>query len=287
MSRSYWETVKGLENRLTANDKEPDIVRRLAKNIRLARAAMDEVVADRNFMARYFLEEAVQIECNKELFPALLSKYIFLRKYLALEMSRLYATEETARQFCESELARIGQFFSVHKEFCEYFFSGDTTEDQRWYTSLNTENPALDLSEPIPFPFHHPGCRLKSMLVAYQEYRPLLRALTTVNSNRSQEKITFQGSQVDLVEILLALYEAESVFVDGRPAGQGFLFQRVASIFSNIDASGLEGLVKNVRNRKGGAAKFLYRLINALEDRMSRAFTEEPRKRPLNPKRLT
>ena len=81
------------------------------------------VMADRNFTARYFLEEAVQIECNKELFPALLSKYIFFRKYLALEMSLLCATEENARQFCESELERIGQFITSHREFCEYYFS--------------------------------------------------------------------------------------------------------------------------------------------------------------------
>lgn len=292
MSSQYEERLKALENQLMSNEQEPDLLRRLSKNIRLVRGAMEAMAADREFMTRYFFEEATQIEYNKERLPVLLSKLIFFCKYLTLEIFLLHVTGDKAVEFCESELAATGRFFIEHKDFCAYCFSDDTAEDPSRYSSKNIVNEPIDFSEPTPSLFHHPGCQLKSMLLACQEYRRLLRAklenlsAITANTKRGGERISFEGQQVDLAELLLALYEAETVFVDGQPAKQEFLFQQVAAIFSNIEAGKLQGLIKNVRDRKGGPAKYLLRLVAALDGRMTRAFTESPRKTPLKHNRL-
>jgi hypothetical protein len=292
MERGFEELKAGLEAQLESNAQEQDIFRRLAQSIRAVIGAMEDLVKDGNLVVQYYFEEATQILYNKDRFPVLLSKLILFRKCFELEKSLQHLTAEKAKGFCEKEQETMLQFFTAHRDFQEYYYCGQTTEDRYWYTSLNKNLVPLPYSDSVPPPFNHPGCQLKSLLMAYQEYRPILSGKlgslseATLNISKSGQIVKWESTEIDMVELLVALYEAGTVSVDGQSAGQEFLFQQAGSIFSNIDPYKLHGLVKNVRNRKGGAPKFLLRLIAALDARMSRAFTEQPRRNPLKSNRL-
>ena len=66
MERGFEELTAGLEAQLESNAQEQDILRRLAKSIRVVIGAMEDLVKDGNFVAQYYFEEATQILFNKE-----------------------------------------------------------------------------------------------------------------------------------------------------------------------------------------------------------------------------
>jgi hypothetical protein len=291
MEKKFEEVMRKLEADLSSNEQEKDELRRLAKNIQLVNKAMEEVIADAGFMVAGALEEEVQILYNKDRFPLLLARVKLFKKCYDIETFRRYSTDEQMRHYCGKEMERIRLFFTTQREFCEYYYGGQTDNDRYLYCDTNAGREQVIIIDDSQPPVTNRGCLLKASLLAYQEYNLLLQGklISVVGPKFKAETrttVTWEYTPTDLAEQVLAQYESDTTHVDGQPATLEFLIQLAASTYGNIDPRKLEKLIQNIRNRKRGPAKHHLRLIASLEAGNERVLDKRPRKTSLGIKRL-
>ena len=233
MKAIFDNVMKNLVAEQAVNNKEGNPLTRISKNIRLVVNEMGVLMVELTFWTPYCSEEDAQAECNKNYIPRLYGKLIFYRKLFDLEIQRLHSTPEKYAEYCATELEQMRQFFVDHKTFCMEFYSGNTDNDKILFIkSTEDECPLSDTRDPVPDEINS-NTVLLARLYAYEEYREALRQRNgqPVTVQRAEMDVTYKGTIIALVELILYIWKSEEIYVNGEPAGQEYVKTAVEQLY--------------------------------------------------------
>ena len=291
MKEIFNEHREKLEISIAANEKEENPLKRASLNLRSTKETIYEL---QNFLAYRDNEDrdvTIDIEYNRHLLPPLYAKVLLYSKCYEVENSKLHLADESRRAYLKQELEKIHQFFIDQKKFCQYYYTARSECDAELFTSENVQDyPILrDLS--LPFCVN-PGCMLAACLLANEQYGDYLqRELGEVsgsillNTAIRDKDIKFNGTETDMVELILAANAAEVFQFKGKNATQEVLIQCAQDIFG-LSLKNWEQLAKNIKNRKITDQKMLKRLSDGLSVRNGKLPPDQFRQKRLTSNRI-
>jgi RteC protein len=273
MEKRVRELVDKMHLAISANNKEANPLKRASQNIAVVGQIITEFIGAADlFLEKSNYESSAQIQYNKQWAPLFYSQLLFFHKCYYLASSTSFSTCEKKRTFFEEELKSVQDFFMTHYQFCQYYYSESTNDDEHLFTGVNPRTYLvrnLDVSV-IP-QAACPASKLVSCVLANEEYgkmlsmelgdstEPLLAATNELN-------VSINGTETDVVELVRALHAVKFVQIDGKAPTLEFLIDGARKIFQ-IPLENWQQLASNGRARKTGEVKFLQRLADALLER--------------------
>jgi hypothetical protein len=267
------ELMKGLEARIANNDREPDLLKRAALNLKAAENTAYSVF-------RYFEEEfphacdeMCQISYNKVWLPLFIAKMTFFANCHRLEIHRAASSVGQFLAYCEKELAIVRDFFIDNSDFCYYCHSNQTYHDHLIFTGKDeNQYPPVVYNEVIPFRING-GCLKVAELLANEQYRTFLQqqlqAQTSSPGNEGIPRAKWKKTKTDLAEVIISLYEDQAVEVEGKPATFEY-FRDLCQREWGVSLENISIMDNKMRTRKKSPTPYLDDLTRKFLERKER-----------------
>lgn len=244
------------------------------RSIQVAKNVMEQLRKD--VTAYEFASQEEEINFFKEVKPRFYSKLIYFLRIYRIETRRPTGSNETQQKYLRKELRRLTSFFEENLNFYQYYRSGATYLDEKYflrghqdiYLTLDTyhfdADPKFSTSHDFRVAKIHAHELLRIYLIGALEelerkddvVRPLASA---------KQSIAWTGSKTSLIELLYAL-QSTGVFNNGA-ADIKLLATYFEQMFS-IDLGNYYRIFQEIRIRKGNRTAFLKSLAERLTQRM-------------------
>jgi len=244
-----------LEEAIRANDKEPNWLRRAIHNVDVAKRAVEDTIEEAKndegiFYHRYYL-------------PAVLSKWLFYQKRFEWECIAHSSTTEDRGKFLLQQLEQARDFFYTHRRFIRYYFSKQTREDGRLF--LPDSPPA---SGPLPPDDErvfavNPNSLLAGYILAHYEYVAFLQKECGEDGGPSTNTVAPGCNDIDYVELALAIWAGQMVYVNGKPATQEYIRSKIEKM-ANVQLPYFDNQVQDLKRRKKDPTALMNRLTKGL-----------------------
>lgn len=235
---------------------EPNVESRLkqvSREIQLAKEAVEQAIAamraDPGFETNYEL----QIHFHRHLLPLLIGKWLYFQKCYALECFKLASSGDKRKALLEGQLQHARDFFLDYRGFIQYYFSEDKKLDKDLFTKECTVvHRIVEHGDELP-PDLNPGCRLASYLLAYLEFAQLLLqgeddGVTDQPAALPPGSVTHKGKIIDVVELGMLLWVSGYFIVDGKPATEKWIFERLEVGFG-VPVPNMSQRILELKNR--------------------------------------
>ena len=172
-----------------------------------------------------FKAEAEEIQFFKEIKPQFTSKLIYFNRVYKIEMKKPNGGNRVLKKYYNNELLKLKAFFDNELEFYQYFRSGSTYLDFKYFFRgkfdiklvLDSYYFETDTSFATSHDFKVATILANDLIELYIENQ-LIMLENKENTEKSQRKhnvkMTWTGSKVALVELMYALH-TEGVFNNG------------------------------------------------------------------------
>lgn len=232
---------------------------------------LKKVVTKTNFKA-----ETEEIQFFKEIKPQFTSKLIYFNRVYKIEMKKPNGGNRILKKYYNNELLKLKAFFDNELEFYQYFRSGSTYLDYKYFLrgkfdiklALDSYYFETDTSFATSHDFKVATILANDLIQLYLENQ-LLMLENKENTEKSQRKpnvkMTWTGSKVALVELMYALH-TEGVFNNGAAD-----LKEIAEYFEHIfeiDLGQYRRVFLEIRARKNDKTKFISTLNVLLLKRM-------------------
>ena len=223
-----------------------------------------------------FKSKSEEIQFFKEVKPLFTSKLIYFNLVYRIEMKKPNGGNKILKKYYNNELLKLKAFFDNELEFYQYFRSGSTYLDYRYFLrgefdiklALDSYYFESDKSFATSHDFKVATILANDLIELYLENQ-LLMLENNENSEKSQRKpnvkLTWTGSKVALIELIYALH-TEGVFNNGAAD-----LKDIAEYFEHtfeIDLGQYRRVFLEIRARKNDRTKFLTTLNDSLQKRM-------------------
>jgi hypothetical protein len=223
-----------------------------------------------------FKSQSEEILFFKEVKPQFTSKLIFFNRVYKIEMKKPNGGNKILKKYYNNELLKLKAFFDNELEFYQYFRSGSTYLDYKYFLrgefdiklALDSYYFESDMSFATSHDFKVATILANDLIELYLENQ-LLMLENNENSEKSQRKpnvkLTWTGSKVALIELIYALH-TEGVFNNGAAD-----LKDIAEYFEHtfeIDLGQYRRVFLEIRARKNDRTKFLTTLNDSLQKRM-------------------
>lgn len=223
-----------------------------------------------------FKSKSEEIQFFKEIKPQFTSKLIYFNRVYKIEMKKPNGGNKILKKYYNNELLKLKAFFDNELEFYQYFRSGSTYLDYKYFLrgefdiklALDSYYFESDMSFATSHDFKVATILANDLIELYLENQ-LLMLENNENSEKSQRKpnvkLTWTGSKVALIELIYALH-TEGVFNNGAADLKG-----IAEYFEHtfeIDLGQYRRVFLEIRARKSDRTKFLTTLNDSLQKRM-------------------
>jgi hypothetical protein len=223
-----------------------------------------------------FKTETEEIQFFKEIKPQFTSKLVYYNRIFKIEMKKPNGGNRILKKYYNNELQKLKNFFDNELEFYQYYRSGSTYLDYKYFLRNNFDiKLALDayyFETDKTFATSHDFKIAKILandLVELYIENQLLMLENKENTEKSQRKpnvkMTWTGSKVALVELMYALH-TEGVFNNGSAD-----LKEIAEYFEHIfdiDLGQYRRAFLEIRARKSDKTKFITTLNDHLLKRM-------------------
>jgi hypothetical protein len=223
-----------------------------------------------------FKTETEEIQFFKEIKPQFTSKLVYYNRIFKIEMKKPNGGNRILKKYYNNELQKLKNFFDNELEFYQYYRSGSTYLDYKYFLRNNFDiKLALDayyFETDKTFATSHDFKIAKILandLVELYIENQLLMLENKENTEKSQRKpnvkMTWTGSKVALVELMYALH-TEGVFNNGSAD-----LKEIAEYFEyifDIDLGQYRRAFLEIRARKSDKTKFITTLNDHLLKRM-------------------
>ena len=232
---------------------------------------LKKVVTKTNFKA-----ETEEIQFFKEIKPQFTSKLIYFNRVYKIEMKKPNGGNRILKKYYNNELLKLKAFFDNELEFYQYFRSGSTYLDYKYFLrgkfdiklALDSYYFETDTSFATSHDFKVATILANDLIQLYLENQ-LLMLENKENTEKSQRKpnvkMIWTGSKVALVELMYALH-TEGVFNNGAAD-----LKEIAEYFEHIfeiDLGQYRRVFLEIRARKNDKTKFISTLNDLLLKRM-------------------
>lgn len=223
-----------------------------------------------------FKSKSEEIMFFKEIKPLFTSKFIYFNRVYKIEMKKPNGGNRILKKYYNNELLKLKAFFDNELEFYQYFRSGSTYLDYKYFLrgefdiklALDSYYFESDMSFATSHDFKVATILANDLIELYLENQ-LLMLENNENSEKSQRKpnlkLTWTGSKVALIELIYALH-TEGVFNNGAAD-----LKDIAEYFEHtfeIDLGQYRRVFLEIRARKNDRTKFLTTLNDSLQKRM-------------------
>lgn len=223
-----------------------------------------------------FKSKSEEIQFFKEVKPLFTSKLIYFNLVYRIEMKKPNGGNKILKKYYNNELLKLKAFFDNELEFYQYFRSGSTYLDYKYFLrgefdiklALDSYYFESDMSFATSHDFKVATILANDLIELYLENQ-LLMLENNENSEKSQRKpnvkLTWTGSKVALIELIYALH-TEGIFNNGAAD-----LKDIAEYFEHtfeIDLGQYRRVFLEIRARKSDRTKFLTTLNDSLQKRM-------------------
>jgi hypothetical protein len=223
-----------------------------------------------------FKSKSEEIQFFKEIKPQFTSKLIYFNRVYKIEMKKPNGGNKILKKYYNNELLKLKAFFDNELEFYQYYRSGSTYLDYKYFLrgefdiklALDSYYFESDMSFATSHDFKVATILANDLIELYLENQ-LLMLENNENSEKSQRKpnvkLTWTGSKVALIELIYALH-TEGVFNNGAAD-----LKDIAEYFEHtfeIDLGQYRRVFLEIRARKSDRTKFLTTLNDSLQKRM-------------------
>lgn len=223
-----------------------------------------------------FKSKSEEIQFFKENKPQFTSKLIYFNRVYKIEMKKPNGGNKILKKYYNNELLKLKAFFDNELEFYQYYRSGSTYLDYKYFLrgefdiklALDSYYFESDMSFATSHDFKVATILANDLIELYLENQ-LLMLENNENSEKSQRKpnvkLTWTGSKVALIELIYALH-TEGVFNNGAAD-----LKDIAEYFEHtfeIDLGQYRRVFLEIRARKSDRTKFLTTLNDSLQKRM-------------------
>ncbi len=223
-----------------------------------------------------FKSKSEEIQFFKEVKPLFTSKLIYFNLVYRIEMKKPNGGNKILKKYYNNELLKLKAFFDNELEFYQYFRSGSTYLDYKYFLrgefdiklALDSYYFESDMLFATSHDFKVATILANDLIELYLENQ-LLMLENNENSEKSQRKpnvkLTWTGSKVALIELIYALH-TEGVFNNGAAD-----LKDIAEYFEHtfeIDLGQYRRVFLEIRARKSDRTKFLTTLNDSLQKRM-------------------
>ncbi len=223
-----------------------------------------------------FKSKSEEIQFFKEVKPLFTSKLIYFNLVYRIEMKKPNGGNKILKKYYNNELLKLKAFFDNELEFYQYYRSGSTYLDYKYFLrgevdiklALDSYYFESDMSFATSHDFKVATILANDLIELYLENQ-LLMLENNENSEKSQRKpnvkLTWTGSKVALIELIYALH-TEGVFNNGAAD-----LKDIAEYFEHtfeIDLGQYRRVFLEIRARKNDRTKFLTTLNDYLQKRM-------------------
>ena len=223
-----------------------------------------------------FKVDTEEIQFFKELKPQFTSKLIYYNVVYKIEMKRPNGGNRILKKYYNNELLKLKAFFDNELEFYQYYRSGNTYLDYKYFIrgkfdiklTLDSYYFEVDTTFSTSHDFKVARILANDLIQLYIENQ-LLMIDNKDTSDKSQRKpnmkMVWTGSKVSLIEIMYALH-TEGVFNNGAAD-----LKDIAEYFEHIfeiDLGQYRRAFLEIRARKSDKTKFIVTLNEALLKRM-------------------
>ena len=223
-----------------------------------------------------FKSKSEEIQFFKEVKPLFTSKLIYFNLVYRIEMKKPNGGNKILKKYYNNELLKLKAFFDNELEFYQYYRSGSTYLDYKYFLrgefdiklALDSYYFESDMSFATSHDFKVATILANDLIELYLENQ-LLMLENNENSEKSQRKpnvkMTWTGSKVALIELIYALH-TEGVFNNGAAD-----LKDIAEYFEHtfeIDLGQYRRVFLEIRARKSDRTKFLTTLNDSLQKRM-------------------
>lgn len=223
-----------------------------------------------------FKSKSEEIQFFKEVKPQFTSKLIYFNLVYRIEMKKPNGGNKILKKYYNNELLKLKAFFDNELEFYQYYRSGSTYLDYKYFLrgefdiklALDSYYFESDMSFATSHDFKVATILANDLIELYLENQ-LLMLENNENSEKSQRKpnvkLTWTGSKVALIELIYALH-TEGVFNNGAAD-----LKDIAEYFEHtfeIDLGQYRRVFLEIRARKSDRTKFLTTLNDSLQKRM-------------------
>jgi len=223
-----------------------------------------------------FKSQSEEVQFFKEIKPQFTSKLIYFNRVYKIEMKKPNGGNRILKKYYNNELLKLKAFFDNELEFYQYYRSGSTYLDYKYFLrgkfdiklALDSYYFETDSSFATSHDFKVATILANDLIQLYIENQ-LLMLDNQENTEKSQRKpnvkMTWTGSKVALVELMYALH-TEGVFNNGAAD-----LKEIAEYFEHIfeiDLGQYRRVFLEIRARKNDRTKFLTTLNESLQKRM-------------------
>ena len=226
-----------------------------------------------------FKTDSEEIIFFKEIKPQFTSKLIFYNMIYKIEMKRPNGGNRILKKYYHNELLKLKSFFDNELEFYQYYRSGSTYLDYKYFQrgkfdiklALDSYYFEADTTFSTSHDFKVARILANDLIQLYLESQ-LVMIENKDNGEKSQRKpnikLMWTGSKVALTELLYALH-SEGVFNNGAVD-----LKNIAEYFEQvfeIDLGQYRRTFLEIRARKSDRTKFISSLNETLLKRMDNA----------------
>lgn len=226
-----------------------------------------------------FKTDSEEIHFFKEVKPQFTSKLIYYNMIYKIEMKRPNGGNRILKKYYHNELQKLKSFFDNELEFYQYYRSGSTYLDYKYFQrgkydiklALDSYYFEADTSFSTSHDFKVARILANDLIQLYLENQ-LIVIENKDSSEKSQRKpnvkLMWTGSKVSLTELLYALH-SEGVFNNGAVD-----LKDIAEYFEQvfeIDLGQYRRTFLEIRARKSDRTKFINSLNEILIKRMDNA----------------
>ena len=275
MNPKYNILLNDLNEQLNFIDLEiDDQIKKCEQAITIILKSINELkklIAKNNFKSK-----SEEILFFKEIKPLFTSKFIYFNRVYKIEMKKPNGGNRILKKYYNNELLKLKAFFDNELEFYQYFRSGSTYLDYKYFLrgefdiklALDSYYFESDMSFATSHDFKVATILANDLIELYIENQ-LIMLENKENTEKSQRKpnvkMTWTGSKVALVELMYALH-TEGVFNNGAAD-----LKEIAEYFEHIfdiDLGQYRRAFLEIRARKSDKTKFLTTLNEGLLKRM-------------------
>ena len=253
-----------IDNQITRCESSIEIILKVLINLK-------------NLISKFkFKSETEEIQFFKEIKPQFSSKLIYNNMIYKIEMKRPNGGNRILKKYYNNELLKLKAFFDNELEFYQYYRSGSTYLDYKYFLrgkfdikmALDTYYFETDKTFSTSHDFKVARILANDLIQLYLENQ-LLMIENKDTSDKSQRKpntkLTWTSSKVSLIELMYALH-SEGVFNNGAVD-----LKDIAEYFEHvfeIELGQYRRAFLEIRARKSENTKFITSLNEALLKRM-------------------
>ncbi|CCG53589.1 Protein of unknown function [Flavobacterium indicum GPTSA100-9 = DSM 17447] len=226
-----------------------------------------------------FKSQTEEIKFFKEIKPQFTSKLIYFNRVYKIEMKKPNGGNRILKKYNNNELLKLKAFFDSELEFYQYYRSGSTYLDYKYFLrgkfdiklALDSYYFETDTSFSTSHDFKVATILANDLIQLYLENQLIMidnKDISEKSQRKPNIKLMWTGSKVALTELLYALH-SEGVFNNGAVD-----LKDIAEYFEHtfeIDLGQYRRAFLEIRARKSERTKFITSLNETLLKRMDNA----------------